>query len=105
VPRAEHDPNLVAGLRDHLAAKCRALIDKLSHATVCELYDFSVECDRQRDRLIDIQTGADVLVYRHEIPRDMQPPRADGEMVYTLHDDRLVSAVYDQTDRVESWCR
>ena len=32
-----------------------------------DINDFSVEEARQKDRLIEIETGRDVIVYRHEI--------------------------------------
>jgi hypothetical protein len=90
-----HD-GVVVGLREHLAARCRATIAKLEHSTECELYDFSAERNRPCDRLIDIMSGADVTpVYLHEIPRDMLPLR-DGRMVYTLRGDRLVPAEYER---------
>jgi hypothetical protein len=67
MPRVDYDDSRVIGLREHLAARCRATITKLEHSTECELYDFHPELERQRDRFIDIETGRDVLVYRHEI--------------------------------------
>ena len=96
VPRIDYDDSRVAGLRDHLAARCRDLIDRLSHSTETELYNFSAERDRLRDRLVDIETGRAVLVYRHEIPTEMQPPREDGRIVFTLRGDRLVAAEYER---------
>lgn len=89
------EDGVVVGLREHLAASCRAIIGKLEHATDTELYDFTVELDRQRDRLIDIQTGRDVLVYRFEVPESMQPPR-DHQHVFTLRGDWLVPAEYER---------
>ena len=83
-------------MRDHLAQRCRDLIDKLTHSTEFEIYNFCAERDRLRDRLIDIETGREVTVYRFEIPADMQPPREDGEHVYTLRGDRLVPADYQR---------
>lgn len=88
------DPNLVVGLREHLAARCRATIAKLAHATDTGLYDFSADLERQRDRLIDLQTGRDVLAYRFELG-DFAPPR-DGRHVFTLRGDRLVPAEYER---------
>jgi hypothetical protein len=83
-------------LREHLAARCRDLIDRLSHSTESELYNFSAERSRLRDRLIDIETGRDVTVYRHEIPHEWQPPREDGRIVFTLRGDRLIEAQFER---------
>jgi hypothetical protein len=52
------------------------------------------ELRRLRKRLDDLTNGRDILVYRFEIPADMQPPR-DGQHVYTLRGDRLVTADYE----------
>jgi hypothetical protein len=92
VPRVDHDHSKATGLREHLAARCLDLIDRLTHSTETELYNFGAERSRLRDRLIDIETGRDVLVYRHEIPPAFQPPREDGRIVFTLCGDRLVEA-------------
>jgi hypothetical protein len=89
VPRVDHDDSRVTGLREHLASRCRAAIDKLTHATECDMYDFSRETDRLRDRLIDIETGRDVTVYRFELGK-YAPPREDNQHVYTLRGDRLM---------------
>ena len=56
---------------------------------------------RLRERLDDLKNGNDVLVYRFEIPHDLQPPREDGVIVYTLRGDRLVAAEYERF--VPSW--
>jgi hypothetical protein len=87
----------VVGLREHLAQRCRDLIARLTKPTECDVYDFSAERSRLRDRLINIETGQDVLVYLHEIPTEMQPPRADDDdrIVFTLTGDRLVSPQYE----------
>jgi len=84
------------GMLQHLASRCRGTIDKLTDSTECEIYNFSAERDRLCDRLIDIETGRDVTVYRFEIPAEMQPPREDGRHVYTLRSDRLVPAEYQR---------
>jgi hypothetical protein len=63
-----------------------------------EVYDLTAEIARQRHRLDELLDGAEVLVYRHEIRREMMPPR-DGTMVYTLRGDRLVSAEYQRARR------
>jgi hypothetical protein len=39
--------------------------------------------------------GADVTVYRFEMPADMQPPR-DGKHIYTWRGDKLVPAEYER---------
>ena len=51
------------------------------------------ELARLRQRLDDLTNGRDVLVYRHEVPAEMTPPR-DGRntIVFTLRGDRLVDA-------------
>jgi hypothetical protein len=100
VPRVEHDHSRVTGLREHLASRCRATIDKLPHATECEIYDFTRERDRLCDRLIDIETGRDVTVYRFELGEYAQP-REDGQHVYILRGDPLVTAGYERV--VPSW--
>lgn len=92
VERADTGPQL----RAHLAAKCRATIPRLTDST--GFYDFSAELDRHRDRLIDIETGRDLLVYRFEIPADVAPP-GDGQHVFTLRGNRLVPAEYERTHR------
>lgn len=84
----------MVGLRDHLAAECKSVIHRLSHATNTELYDFTVELDRQRDRLIDIETGRDVLVYRFELG-EYAPPR-DDQHVFTLRGETLLPAEYER---------
>jgi hypothetical protein len=89
----------VIGLRHQLAAKCRTTLARLEHSTQAELYDFSVELDRLRDRLIDIMAGRDVFVYRFEIPHYMQTLRTDGQMVYTLRGDTLMAAAYERVDQ------
>jgi hypothetical protein len=89
------ETDTVIGLRDHLAARCREMIDELSRLTT-DIYDFSAARDRLRDRLIDIETNRDILVYRFEIPADMQPPREDGQHVYTFRGDRLLPAEYER---------
>ena len=90
MPRAEHDPTVVTGLREHLIGKAQANVRRLG-ATEYDLYDFSPELRRQRLRVDELLDGADVTVYRFEIPRELQPPR-DGQHVYTLHGDRLTPA-------------
>ena len=50
--------------------------------------DFAAERERQDDRLLDLLAGRNVLVYRFEIPADLQPPQ-DGTRIYTLRSDRL----------------
>ena len=96
VPRVEYEHSRVTGLRDHLAALCRDLIDRLTHSTETELYNFSAERGRLRDRLIDIERGRDVLVYQHEIPPGWQPPREDGVISFTLRGDRLIEAQFER---------
>jgi hypothetical protein len=62
-----------------------------------ELFPYrGAELSRLRKRLDDLNNGHDILVYRFEIPADMQPPREDGRIVYTLRGDRLVTAEYER---------
>lgn len=89
MPRAEHDPTVVSGLREHLIATARANVVKLESAEP-DLYDFSPDLRCQRQRVDELLDGADVLVYRFEIPRELQPPRDDGQHAYRLRGDRLV---------------
>jgi hypothetical protein len=85
----------VVGLREHLTEKCADLLAKLTR------FDgFGADVDRLRDRLIDLRAGRDILVYRFEIPADMQPPRSDGQHVYTLRGDRLITAEYQRVKPV-----
>jgi hypothetical protein len=95
VPLVEYDPSLVIGLREHLTKKARGVLVRLDSAAT-EVYDFGAEVRRLRKRIDDLLDGADVLVYRHEIPGDMQPPRTDGQHVYTMRGDRLVPAQYER---------
>lgn len=88
------DPNLVVGLRAHLTKTARDLIVRLERAD--RHHGFTADIDRLRQRVNDLLGDADVLVYRHEIPADMQPPRTDGQHVYTLHGDSLRPARYQR---------
>lgn len=92
MPRpAEQAAAVVTGLREHLIVKARAQVARLTN-TRSDWYDFAADLQRERDRMDALLDGADVLVYRHEIPPDLAPPR-DGTIVYTLHGERLVSHV------------
>lgn len=89
MPRpAEQAAAVVTGLREHLIVKARAQVARLTSAR-SDWYDFTADLQRERDRMDALLDGADVLVYRHEIPAEWQPPR-DGTIVYTLTGDRLV---------------
>jgi hypothetical protein len=90
MPRAEHDPAVVTGLRATLIVKARAEVVRLATAD-SDVYDFSAELQRQRDRVDALLEGRDVTVYRFEIPGEHQPPR-DGTVRYTLRGDRLVAS-------------
>lgn len=86
----------VIGLREHLAEKCAELLVRFVESDG-ELFPYrGAEMKRLRERLDDLKNNRDVLVYRHEIPADMQPPRTDGQHVYTLRGDRLVTAEYER---------
>lgn len=87
MPRVDRAADTASGLREHLIGKARAEVAKLAAAR-CDWYDFTAELHRQQDRLLDLASGLDVTVYRHELPREHQPPR-DGTVAYTLHGDRL----------------
>jgi hypothetical protein len=89
------DTGTVVGLREHLIERNADLLAKLTR------FDgFGADVDRLRDRLIDLRAGRDILVYRFEIPADMQPPRSDGQHVYTLRGDRLITAEYQRVKPV-----
>jgi hypothetical protein len=84
------------GLRDHLADRTAELMARFVESDG-DLFPYrGAELARLRKRLDDLTNGRDVLVYRHEIPADMQPPREDGRIVFTLRGDRLVPAQYDR---------
>jgi hypothetical protein len=87
--RIKTDPAKVVGLREHLIERCRAQVVRLEAANT-EIYDFTAEVVRQRKRLDDLLDGADVLVYRHELG-EYAPPRSDGQNVYTLRGDKLIT--------------
>jgi len=89
-PRRYGAADVVSGLREHPVGKARAQVVRLAAADRV-LYDFGPALDRQQDRLLDLQAGRDVLVYRFEVPRELQPPR-DGHRVFTLRGDRLAPA-------------
>jgi hypothetical protein len=91
--RVEHDDTNVAGLREHLTKQARDLVVRLEAAHPG--YGFGAEVRRLRQRLDDLLDGNNVLVYTFEVPADMQPPRDDGQHVYTLRGDRLVPAEYE----------
>jgi hypothetical protein len=93
MPRVEHDHSRVSGLRDHLTKQARDVLVRLDNAA--PHYGFGADARRVRQRLDDLLDGADVLVYRHEILANLQPPREDGQHVYTLRGDRLVPAEYE----------
>jgi hypothetical protein len=82
------------GCGEHLTKRARDIIVQLESAD--PHYGFGAEVARLRKRVDDLLDGADVLVYRHEIPADMQPPRTDGQHIYTLRGDRLVTAEYER---------
>lgn len=83
-----------AGLRDHLTEQCAIMLARMSQA---EGFPYrGAEVERLRDRLIDLKAGRDILVYRFEIPADMQPPRDDRQHIYTLRGDRLITADYER---------
>jgi len=64
-----------------------------------ELFPYrGAELKRLRERLDDLKNGNDVLVYRFEIPHDLQLPREDGVIVYTLRGDRLITAQYERVE-------
>ncbi|UXA19819.1 hypothetical protein [Mycobacterium sp. SMC-4] len=91
MPRADRDPAVAHGLREHLIGKVRAEVARLA-AAECDWYNFGPELQRQRDRVDALLDGADVTaVYRHELPPEHTPPR-DGTIVYTLRGDRLIHA-------------
>lgn len=89
---------MVPELRQHLVARCRAALTRREAAP----YDFSADVTRLRQRLDALLAGVDVTpIYRHEIPRELQPPRtAEGAIVYTLRGDVLVGADYDRVRTV-----
>lgn len=86
--RAEQAAAVVTGLREYLIVKARTRVARLTN-TRSDFYDFSHDLERERVRTDAMIDGADVLVYRHEIPAEWQPPR-DGTIVYTVTGDRLV---------------
>jgi hypothetical protein len=96
MPRVEHDHTNVVGLRDYLTKQARDLLVRLEAAD--PHYGFGAEVRRLRKRVNDLLDGADILVYRFELPADMEPPRTDGQHVYTLRGDRLVPAEYERVE-------
>ncbi len=91
----------VIGLREHLAEKCAELMARFVESDG-EFFPYrGAELKRLRERLSDLKNGNDVLIYRFEIPHDLQPPREDGQHVYTLRGDRLVAAEYERV--APSW--
>ncbi|MGO8938386.1 MAG: hypothetical protein ACLQLO_15125 [Mycobacterium sp.] len=88
------ETDVKTGLREHLIKQARGVLVRLESAD--PRFGFGAEVKRLRRRLDDLLDGADVLVYRFEIPADMQPPRSDGQHVYTLRGDRLVTAEYER---------
>jgi hypothetical protein len=96
VARRIETDGVVVGLRDHLTKAARDLLVRLEAADTG--YGFRADIARLRHRLDDLLDGNDVLVYRHEIPADQQPPRSDGQHVYTLRDDRLIPAQYERVE-------
>jgi hypothetical protein len=93
MPRVEHDHTHVVGLGEHLTTQARELLVRLDNAD--PHYGFGAEVRRLRARNDDLLDRADVLVYRFEIPADMQPPR-DGKHIYTLRGDNLVPAEHER---------
>jgi hypothetical protein len=92
------ETDTVSGLREHLADKCAQLLARFVESDG-EFFPYrGAEIARLRKRLDDLKAGRDVLVYRHEIPADMQPPRTDGQHVYTLRGDRLITAQYERVE-------
>jgi hypothetical protein len=91
------ETDTVIGLREHLTDKCAALLARFVESDG-ELFPYrGAEMKRLQKRLDDLKNNRDVLVYRHEIPADMQPPRTDdGQIVFTLRGDRLVAAEYER---------
>ena len=85
----------VTGLRDHLADKCAHMLARFVESDG-ELFPYrGAELKRLQSRLDDLKNGNDVLVYRFEIPADMQPPREDGVIVFTLRGETLLPAEYE----------
>lgn len=94
MPRAEYDSGLtVTGIRATLIDTARATLARLTAGRV-DWYDFGDDHDRQRAHLEALTAGDDVLVYRFELPRDVQP--LDHRHAYTLRADRLVPAEYER---------
>lgn len=88
------DTGTVAGLREHLTKQVRDVLVRLEAARTG--WGYGAEIRRLRKRLDDLLDGNDVLVYRFEIPPEQQPPRSDGQHVYTLSGDRLMPAEYER---------
>jgi hypothetical protein len=96
----------VTGLREHLTEKCGELLARFTQSE--DRFGLrGAEVRRLRKRLDDLKNGEDILVYRFEIPAAMQPPRSDGQHIYTLRGDRLVTAEYQHAvpmfDLDDSW--
>ena len=90
------ETDTVTGLRDHLTQRCAELLARFTRSDG-DLFPYrGAEVRRLRKRLDDLKNGNDVLVCRHEIPVELQPPREDGRIVYTLRGDRLVTAEYER---------
>jgi hypothetical protein len=93
VPRVDHDCR-VTGLREHLAGKCAELLARFVESDG-ELFPYrGAEIKRLQQRLDDLNARRDLLVYRFELG-DYAPPREDGQHIYTIRGDRLVTAEYE----------
>jgi hypothetical protein len=86
----------VTRLRDHLTQWCAELLARFAQSDA-ELFPCrGAEVRRLRKRLDDLKNGRDILVYRFEVPAELQPPRTDEPIhVFTLRGDRLVTADYE----------
>lgn len=87
------------GLRARLLRAARAELDRLS-ASVTDLYDFSLQRSGLRQRIADLESGADVQLHRFGdgVPRDVWP---EGSRLAVLVGDELHPAD-DQIIRVTS---
>jgi hypothetical protein len=85
------ESDTVTGLREYLTQRCADLLARFTDEGC------GAEVRRLRGRLDDLTNNRDVLVYRFELPADQQPPRADGQHIYTLRGDRLIPAQYEST--------
>jgi hypothetical protein len=105
VPRVDHDDTRVTALRDHLTQRCADLLGRMVESDG-ELFPYrGAEIKRLRKRLDDLKNGRDVLTYRHEIPVELQPPREDGQHVYTLKIPQGTAIVLDTNLSCQAWTR